>query len=59
MSAARKRTGDRTTDTPSVEERRGKRGHDERGNVRPADGRYELHDPEDESTYVRTDRRDK
>jgi len=41
--------------TPSAEERKGKRGHDGQGNVRPADGRYELHDPKDESKYVRTE----
>lgn len=40
---------------PSAEERKGKRGHDEQGNVRPADGRYGLHDPKDESKYVRTE----
>lgn len=39
---------------PSVEERQGMRGH-EGGNVRPADGRYGLHQPEDESKFVRTD----
>ncbi|MCM0618771.1 hypothetical protein [Nocardioides bruguierae] len=37
---------------PSAEERRGKRGHDEHGNVRPADGRFELHDPAQESSFV-------
>jgi hypothetical protein len=43
--------------TPSsAEERKGKRGHDESGNVRPADGRWELHEPKDESKYVRTDK---
>lgn len=39
---------------PSAEERKGKRGHDERGNVRPADGRWDLHDPAEESEVVRT-----
>ena len=40
--------------TPSsAEDRHGKRGHDEHGNVRPADGRYGLHEPQDESEYVR------
>ena len=39
--------------TPSAEERNGKRAHDEHGNVRPADGRWELHDPQDESAHVR------
>lgn len=39
---------------PSAEGRQGKRGHQD-GNVRPADGRYGLHDPEDEPKYVRTD----
>lgn len=42
--------------SPSVEERKGMRGHDEQGNVRPADGRFELHDPKHESKYVRTER---
>ncbi len=31
------------------EERKGMRGHDADGNVRPADDRYDLHKPEDES----------
>lgn len=35
--------------TPSEEEREGKRGHDDGGNVRPADGRWNLHEPEEES----------
>lgn len=39
---------------PSAEERKGMRAHDERGSVRPADGRWDLHKPEDESEYVRT-----
>lgn len=34
---------------PSAEERKGMRGHDEQGNVRPADGRWDLHKPADES----------
>ena len=34
---------------PSKAERKGKRGHDEHGNVRPADGRWGLHEPEEES----------
>lgn len=37
------------------EERKGKRGHDDQGNVRPADDRYGLHEPEEESVYVRTE----
>lgn len=36
------------------DERLGKRGHDGRGNVRPADDRYDLHDPQDESKVVRS-----
>lgn len=40
---------------PSAEERKGKRAHDEHGNVRPADGRWSLHEPKDESKHVRTD----
>lgn len=40
---------------PSAEGRKGKRGHDDHGNVRPADGRYGLHDPKDEPKYVRTE----
>lgn len=39
---------------PSAEGRQGKRGH-ENGNVRPADGRYGLHEPEEEPKYVRTE----
>lgn len=39
---------------PTAEERRGMRAHDEHGNVRPADGRWELHDPQAESEHVRT-----
>lgn len=39
--------------TPSAEERNGKRAHDEHGNVRPADGRWALHDPKDESKHVK------
>ncbi|WP_395691789.1 hypothetical protein [Nocardioides sp.] len=39
---------------PSAEERKGKRAHDDQGNVRPADGRWDLHEPKDESKYVRT-----
>lgn len=39
---------------PTVEERRGKRAHDDSGNVRPADGRWDLHDPDQESKHVRT-----
>lgn len=41
---------------PSAEGRKNMRGHDESGNVRPADGRWELHAPEDESKYVRTEK---
>ncbi|WP_323792416.1 hypothetical protein [Nocardioides sp.] len=37
---------------PSAD-RQGKRGH-ENGNVRPADGRYGLHDPSEESQVIRT-----
>ncbi|MFT4010873.1 MAG: hypothetical protein QM655_12625 [Nocardioidaceae bacterium] len=33
------------------EETQGKRAYDEHGNVRPADGRWPLHDPEDESHH--------
>jgi hypothetical protein len=40
---------------PSASERKGKRGHDDNGNVRPADGRWDLHDPKDESKFVRTE----
>lgn len=38
------------------EARQGMRAHDAQGNVRPADGRWDLHDPKDESTFVRTER---
>lgn len=40
----------------SAEERAGMRAHDDQGNVRPADGRWDLHKPEDESKYVRAGR---
>lgn len=40
---------------PSAEERKGMRAHDDSGNVRPADGRWDLHKPEQESQYVRTE----
>jgi hypothetical protein len=38
--------------TPSAEERNRKRTHHDHGNVRPADGRWDLHDPKDESKHV-------
>lgn len=38
---------------PSVEEKRGMRAHDDNGNVRPADGRWDLHEPSEESKYVK------
>jgi hypothetical protein len=37
-----------------AEDRKGMRGHED-GNVRPADGRYDLHKPEEESEVVRND----
>lgn len=36
------------------DERKGMRGHSDGGNVRPADDRFNLHKPEDESGVVRT-----
>lgn len=39
---------------PEAAERKGMRGHDDQGNVRPADGRYGLHRTEDESAHVRS-----
>lgn len=39
--------------------RKGMRGHSDAGQVRPADNRYNLHRPEDESAYVRSDKADK
>lgn len=42
-----------TKPAPTVEERKGMRAHDDHGNVRPADGRWDLHEPKDESKYVR------
>lgn len=48
--------GRTTSSTSSAEERKGKRAHDEQGNVRPADGRWPLHKPEDESKHVRTEK---
>ena len=41
-----------TRKAPTAEERKGMRAHDDNGNVRPADGRWDLHAPEDESVYV-------
>ena len=38
------------------EARQGMRAHDDQGNVRPADGRWPLHHPKDESKHVRSDR---
>lgn len=40
---------------PSEAERKGCRAHDEHGNVRPADGRWPLHAPEQESEVCRKD----
>lgn len=44
-----------STEVPSEAERKGMRGHDDNGNVRPADGRWGLHAPKDESKYIRTE----
>lgn len=41
-------------DYPSAEERKGMRGHDDQGNVRPADGRWALHKPQHESKVTAT-----
>lgn len=38
-----------TRKAPTAEERKGMRGHDDHGNVRPADGRWNLHKPSEES----------
>lgn len=38
----------------AADRRKGKRGHDDNGNVRPADDRYNLHDPAEESAVVRS-----
>ncbi len=54
-SAAREHAAEEEATAPSVEERRGMRAHDDSGNVRPADGRWDLHKPEQESQYVRTE----
>lgn len=55
MAAKRKSTSSAEEQTvPSAEERKDKRGHED-GNVRPADGRYGLHEPKDEPKYVRTE----
>jgi hypothetical protein len=48
-------TADEAVDYPSAEERKGMRAHDTDGNVRPAAGRWDLHEPAEESTYVRTE----
>ena len=42
-----------TVKAPTEAERKGMRAHDDQGNVRPADGRWDLHAPEDEGKYVR------
>lgn len=39
---------------PSEDTRQGMRGHNDAGNIRPADGRWGLHDPEDESQVTAT-----
>lgn len=44
-----------TRTAPTAEERKGMRAHDDNGNVRPADGRWPLHEPKDESKHVRTE----
>lgn len=44
-----------TRKAPTAEERKGMRAHDSQGNVRPADGRWDLHEPQNESQYVRTE----
>lgn len=52
--------GRKNTETPEARPaaseapgtRQGRRAHDANGNVRPADGRWDLHDPKDESKYV-------
>ena len=44
-----------TVKAPTEAERKDMRAHSQDGNVRPADGRWELHAPEDESKYVRTE----
>ncbi len=54
---ARERTTvdtDAAVTAPSVAERKGKRAHTTDGSVRPADGRWPLHDPQDESKVVRS-----
>lgn len=43
-----------TRTAPTPEERKGMRAHDSHGNVRPADGRWDLHEPAAESVHVRT-----
>lgn len=57
---ARRRTvegeGGETRKAPTAEERKDMRAHDSQGNVRPADGRWDLHEPGQESKYVRTER---
>lgn len=56
---ARRRTveGDdgETRKAPTQAQREGMRAHDDHGNVRPADGRWDLHEPKNESKYVRTE----
>lgn len=44
-----------TRKAPSAEERKDMRAHDDGGNVRPADGRWDLHEPKNESKHVRTE----
>lgn len=54
---ARRRTAEgddgETRKAPTDAERKGMRAHDANGNVRPADGRWDLHQPSEESKYVR------
>ena len=54
-SATGEHAAEEEATAPSVEERQGMRAHDDSGNVRPADGRWDLHKPEQESQYVRTE----
>jgi hypothetical protein len=54
MSRRRKVENDgEVKSAPSVEEKKGMRAHDDFGNVRPADGRWDLHEPSEESKYVK------
>lgn len=51
-----KNASDKPRKAPTKAERKDTRGHSQDGNVRPADGRWGLHKPKDESKVIRTEK---